>query len=118
MHMAKSSLTLAEVNAFAEKVKAVIQSAEQDQRTVQALRALLGGKAAAAIGRIRGKSAAASESKVLDVVKGSKQGVRVGEVVDALGINRAAAQRTLQKLRHAGQVKLVGHKRLAKYYAT
>ena len=115
--MAKPSLTVAEVNAFADKVKAIIQAAEQDQRTVQALRALLGGKAAAAIGRIRGRSAAVSEGKVLEVVKGNKQGVRVGEVVDELGISRAAAQRTLQKLRTAGQVKLVGHKRLAKYYA-
>lgn len=114
--MANTSLTVAEVNAFAEKIKAIITSAEQDRRTVQALRALLGGKAAAAIGRIRGRAAAVSEQKVLDVVKSSKGGVRVGEVVDALGINRAAAQRVLQKLRNAGSVKLVGHKRLAKYH--
>jgi IclR helix-turn-helix domain len=119
--MAHNALTVAEVTAFADRIKAALANAEADRRTVQALRSLLGGSGRAVnigLGR-RGKrgGSEAAEGKVLEAVKGAKGGIRLGEIVDALGLNRAVAARALQKLRHKGEIKLVGHKRLAKYHA-
>jgi uncharacterized membrane protein len=120
--MAQNGITIAEVTAFAEKVKAALASAEQDRRTVHALRSLLGGKGVSVavkgeVQKSRRANAEAVQTKVMDAVKGSKGGVRVGEIVEETGISRAVVQRALQRLRDAGQVKLVGEKRLAKYHS-
>jgi uncharacterized membrane protein len=122
--MANNGITVSEVNAFAEKIKTLLENAEADRKTVIALRALLGGSAGRAIalggrrGARRGRAnAEAVKGKVLDAVKRAKGGARLGELVEDTGIGRATIQRALQKLRDAGSVKLVGQKRLAKYYA-
>ncbi len=122
--MANNGITIGEVNAFAEKVKALLENAEADRKTVIALRSLLGGRAGRAVslgggrrGGRRGRAnAEAVQGKVLEAVKRAKGGVRLGELVDDTGIGRATVQRALQKLRDAGSVKLVGQKRLAKYH--
>ncbi len=120
--MAQNTLTAAEVTAFAERIKAALANAEADRRTVQALRSLLGGGSGRAvnlgIGQGRGRGGAEqAQAKVLDAIKGAKTGIRLGEIVDALGLNRALVARALQKLRQKGAIKLVGHKRLARYHA-
>ncbi|HZS38780.1 MAG TPA: helix-turn-helix domain-containing protein [Polyangia bacterium] len=118
--MAQNTLTVAEVTAFADRIKAALANAEADRRTVQALRSLLGGSGRAVnlgLGRGRGRGGSEQvEAKVLEAVKSSKTGIRLGEIVDALGLNRAMAARALQKLRQKGEIKLVGHKRLARYH--
>jgi len=116
--MAHNILTVAEVTAFADRIKAALANAEADRRTVQALRSLLGGsgRSVALIARGR-RGTEQTEAKVLEAVKSAKGGARLGEIVDTLGLNRATAARILQKLRQKGSVKLVGHKRLAKYHA-
>ncbi len=123
--MANTNLTVAEVTAFAERVKAVLSNAEADRRTVAALRSLLGGGkglpgGSRDLGRrngVRGASNEKVQGKVLDYIKSQKNGARLGEVVDSLGLNRAVAARVMARLRQGGAVKLVGHKRLARYHA-
>jgi hypothetical protein len=122
------TLTIAEVEAFADKMKAVLANAEADRRTVEALRALIaggGGRRRAALlgdegdeGRGGGRRAnAANDGRILEAVRGAKEGVRVGDLIKMLRLNRKALTRALKRLRDTGQVRMSGEKRLARYHA-
>lgn len=128
-----ATLTIADIEAFADKMKAVLAGAEADRRTVDALRALIaggGGRAgrrAAAFGDEGGgdegrgggrRANAANDSRILEAVRGAKEGVRVGDLIKMLRLNRKALTRALKRLRDTGQVKMAGEKRLARYHAS
>jgi hypothetical protein len=133
--MAKSNgLTVGEVMAFAARVKAALEGAESDRRTVAALRAMVTGSGSIrlagrpgrpatsfggrlALGR-RGFASAASDKKILDLMKGKKSGVAAGDLIKSLRVNRKALNRTLRRLRDEGKVKMTGKKRLARYFLT
>jgi DNA-binding transcriptional ArsR family regulator len=106
----------------------VLAGAEADRRTVEALRALIAG-GGARVGR-RGLSIdddagdgggrranVANDGRILEAVRGSKEGVRVGDLIKQLRLNRKALTRALKRLRDTGQVKMAGEKRLARYHA-
>lgn len=117
------------MDAFAEKIKATLANAEADRRTVEALRALIsgaggrvGGRRGAAIGdgdEERGgrRANVANDGRILEAVRASKEGVRVGDLMKVLRLNRKALTRALKRLRDSGQVRMTGEKRLARYHA-
>jgi len=123
------TLSIAEVEAFAEKIKATLANAEADRRTVEALRALIAGtggrvgRRGAAItegddeGRGGRRANVANDGRILEAVRGSKEGVRVGDLIKMLRLNRKALTRALKRLRDSGQVRMTGEKRLARYHA-
>jgi hypothetical protein len=124
----KNGLTVGDVLAFAERVKAALESAEADRRTVAALRALVGGNGAglsrAAFARrggagLRGRaqSTSVADGRILELVRGRKDGVVAGDLIKALRLNRKALNRALRRLRSEGKVKMTGKKRLARYFA-
>jgi hypothetical protein len=127
--MAKSNgLTVGEVMAFAARVKAALEGAESDRRTVAALRAMVTGsgsirlagrpgRPASAFGGVgRGFGSAASDKRILELMKGKKAGVAAGDLIKTLRVNRKALNRTLRRLRDEGKVKMTGKKRLARYF--
>lgn len=115
--MSKNGLTIAEVNAFAERIKAVLLDAETDRRTLEALRALVRGEGngLARNGSRGPRMGRNMDGKVLEQVKAHKTGAQVGDLMKSLRMNRKAVSRALQRLRDAGSVKMVGTKRLARW---
>jgi len=129
--MAKANgLTVGEVIAFTERVKAALLGAEADRRTVAALRQLVSGgggsRGAGGLGRptlasLRGGSplrGAANDGRILELVRAKKDGVAAGDLIRTLRMNRKALNRALRRLRAGGKVKMTGKKRLARYFAT
>ncbi len=134
--MAKANgLTVGEVMAFAARVKAALEGAETDRRTVAALRAMVTGgggirlagrpgrpAGGLGVGRRGSFASAASDRKILELMKGlgkkSKDGVAAGDLIRSLRVNRKALNRTLRRLRDEGKVKMTGKKRLARYFLT
>lgn len=114
--------------AFAARVKAALEGAESDRRTVAALRAMVTGsgsirlagrpgRPASAFGGVgRGFGSAASDKRILELMKGKKAGVAAGDLIKTLRVNRKALNRTLRRLRDEGKVKMTGKKRLARYF--
>jgi hypothetical protein len=106
--MAKNGLTIAEVTAFAERVKAALAHADTDRRTVDALRALVrgedgGGKRGAGTNGTA-RTGRANDGRILSFVKSHKGGARVGDMIKTLGMNRKALARALQRLRAGGSI--------------
>lgn len=110
-------MTISEVNAFAEKVKAALLNAETDRRTVAALTDLVRGEVTRRKGRID-EAMRAKDGKVLAYVRGAQDGARVGDMIKSLKINRKALARALARLRDEGSIKMVGKRRLARYLAS
>jgi len=130
--MVKNLLTSAEVTAFADRLIATLEAAEADRRTLEALRTLAvgtgnsgssGGQKRAAgqkakVERPTSRSvlgAHAQDQRILDEVRARKEGIAVGVLIDTLHMNRKALTRALKRLRDAGQVRMEGEKRLARY---
>ena len=113
--MSKNALTIAEVNAFAQRVKAALENAETDRRTVEALRALVKGDKQRTNGTARrGRE---FDDRILAFVRGQKTGAQVGDLIRQTGMNRKALTRVLARLRRDGSIKMTGAKRLARYFA-
>jgi DNA-binding transcriptional ArsR family regulator len=113
-------LTLADIDLFAGKLRALVAQAETDRHTILTLRQLVGGSLGAIIGGKLPRAlegASASDDQILSTVKQSKDGVRLGLLQRTLGMNRKALARALKRLRDKGLIKLVGEKRRAAYHA-
>src|SRR5262245_57893529 len=113
--MSKNGITAAEVTAFADRIKAALQHADADRKTVLALQTLLSssgplGRGVALGGRRARVSSEAVQGKVLQALKGARSGAQLGALVESTRLGRNSVQRALQRLRQNGKVKMVGKK--------
>src|SRR5262245_4640707 len=106
--MAKNGLSIAEVSAFAERIKVALANAEADRRTVETLRAFVVGGIGGRRGRPLGSGGRGHreihDQKILQFVRGSKSGVGVGEIMKKWGLDRGTVVSSLKRMRDAGSV--------------
>lgn len=123
-------LTLAEIDAFAAKLKATVKAAQTADEFRTWAAKLAGGEASAAprasaarkaTGARKGKAGRARRpaldpASVYQVIAGAKEGIAVSEVAAKVGQDKQRVAAALRKLRDEKKIKLKGEKRLARWY--
>lgn len=106
-------LSVSDVTAFAERVRAALIGAEADRRTIEALTLFISGQAGEAR---RSGVARVSDEELLELVRAQKNGARAGDLLKATRMHTKALTRAMRRLREEGSIVMVGEKRTARYH--
>jgi len=118
-------LTIAEIDAFAAKLKATVKAAQAADEFRAWAAKLAGGQAPSAPRTTTRKTAsrkgrarkpALDTAAVYQVIAGAKDGIAVSEVAKKVGQDKPRVAAALRKLRDEKKIKLKGEKRLARWY--
>jgi hypothetical protein len=132
--MAKQSsnprvLTTAEIDDFANRLKATVQLATQHQAIMSRLTELLGRPAAQAVaaqaglgglggtgGRRGGRRPTLDDQAVLDMIRRSPEGTAAGDIQREFGASPFQVKGVIQRLRGGKQIRVTGQKRGTRYF--
>jgi hypothetical protein len=131
--MAKQSsnprvLTTAEIDDFADRLKATVQLATQHQAIMSRLTELLGRPAAQAVaaqagvggfggaGRRGGRRPTLDDQAVLDLIRRSPEGTAAGDIQREFGASPFQVKGVIQRLRGGKQIRVTGQKRGTRYF--
>jgi hypothetical protein len=122
MPRSKSLVTEAEIDAFAARLKALVRQASGDRLFAESLRALMGRHGTNGVREVVSRKPivrtgrdSALEKRVVEAVRGSKDGLTTLELGAKLGAPSPSVKVIAQRLKRRGTFKIVGKRRNAKY---